>query len=403
MSSTGFKGSYGASSALNNAATATEDARLEAEEAALNATRLAKKNRLASAQKTKQRRLQSATPTEEIPNPVYCIREQDTFLYTIENPTHYPVYMKDSVMNNNLQFDYGSFIDLATEMKRKAAQGLTTGSVFSFTFTTSGNYVFQDAADSSSLMIISVKGSGENCADPDRFLQVMSGETLSQFGVAQRKDVIQQPNYPLIVSMTLLMLFGTGFTMWMVQYCMRKGWFIKEMRTDNYRETQLQINIHHENEKVFIDNNDFVQHKSALIDHQEDDLDGCNLDIQQDLVDAGKKYLHTYNKRKNKHKKAKIHKKKQIEDLMQEVESLVTVLNSDSTAAQMHWLDLELLQEGAQIDDKTIKKQIEKQMAALNKQEEAQNENYKLKKEELLKNASERERLLHEKARERML
>jgi hypothetical protein len=29
--------------------------------------------------------------------------------------------MKDSVMNNNLNFDYGAFIDLQTEMKRKLA------------------------------------------------------------------------------------------------------------------------------------------------------------------------------------------------------------------------------------------------------------------------------------------
>jgi len=50
--------------------------------------------------------------------------------------------MKDSVMNNNLNFDYGSFIDLATEMKRKQAQGLTTASMFSFTFTETGKYVF---------------------------------------------------------------------------------------------------------------------------------------------------------------------------------------------------------------------------------------------------------------------
>jgi hypothetical protein len=40
-----------------------------------------------------------------------------------------------------------------------------------------------------------------------------------------------------------------------------------------------------------------------MIDHEEEDLDNANLDIQQDLVDAGKKYLHKYNKRRNTHKK----------------------------------------------------------------------------------------------------
>jgi len=54
-----------------------------------------------------------------IPNPVYCIKEQDNFLFTITDPTHYPMYMKNSVMNTNMQFDYGAFFELEAEMKRK--------------------------------------------------------------------------------------------------------------------------------------------------------------------------------------------------------------------------------------------------------------------------------------------
>jgi hypothetical protein len=57
--------------------------------------------------------------------------------------------MKDSVMNSNLAFDYGAFIELESEMNRKQAQGDITPSVFTFTFTESGNYVFQDASDPS--------------------------------------------------------------------------------------------------------------------------------------------------------------------------------------------------------------------------------------------------------------
>lgn len=69
----------------------------------------------------------------------------------------------------------------------------------------------------------------------------------------------------------------------------------------------------------------------------------------------------------------------------------------------MHWLDLDILEDGGQLDDKQIKFQIEKQMGAINRQEEQQNEMYKAKKDELLKNASDREKVLHEKAREKML
>jgi len=226
-------------------------------------------------------------------------------MFNIENPQAYPKYQKNSVMNTNLKFDYGAFKDLQTEMERKQSQGDTSGSIFTFTFTVAGNYVFEMSNDPSQLLIVTVKGAGENCADPDRYLQVMSGETLARFGVSQRNDIILKPNYPLIISMAAIGIFGTGFTMLMVYYCMHKGWNIKDMKVNSYRDKQMSVNIHHENERVFINNNDFVKHKAENFDHEEEELDNCNLDIQQDLVDAGKKYLHKYNKRKSKHKKQK--------------------------------------------------------------------------------------------------
>lgn len=147
MSSTGFQGSYSAPPALAQAALATAEQEAFELEVQRNETRAAniarrKAKAQAEAKARASRKLQGITPTEEIPNPVYCIATGDSFLFTIEDPKHYPVYMKDSVMNSNLNFDYGSFIDLATEMKRKVAQGLTTGSVFTFTFQDAGNYVF---------------------------------------------------------------------------------------------------------------------------------------------------------------------------------------------------------------------------------------------------------------------
>lgn len=54
-----------------------------------------------------------------IPNPIYCIKQGDTFLFTISDPTHYPVYMVNSVMNTNKLFDFGAFLDLGTSMIAK--------------------------------------------------------------------------------------------------------------------------------------------------------------------------------------------------------------------------------------------------------------------------------------------
>jgi hypothetical protein len=45
-------------------------------------------------------------------------------------------------------------------MNTKQANGDLTPSLFSFTFESAGNYVFNDASSTSSLMIVSVKALG---------------------------------------------------------------------------------------------------------------------------------------------------------------------------------------------------------------------------------------------------
>ena len=92
------------------------------------------------------RRLQVST-NAKIFNPVYCIKEQDSFMFAIENSSHFPVYMKNSVMNNNDVFDYGAFQVLEEEMLRQKANKDETPSIFSFTFKQEGSYVFKDAAN----------------------------------------------------------------------------------------------------------------------------------------------------------------------------------------------------------------------------------------------------------------
>jgi hypothetical protein len=65
-------------------------------------------------------------------------------MFQIDDPKHYPVYMRQSVMNTNLDFDFGAFLNLAVEMERKAAESDETPSLFSFTFVEGGTYVFHD-------------------------------------------------------------------------------------------------------------------------------------------------------------------------------------------------------------------------------------------------------------------
>ena len=52
-----------------------------------------------------------------MPNAVLCLNQGDSLLWEIESTAHYPVYVKDSLLNTDFEFDYGPFLELETEMK----------------------------------------------------------------------------------------------------------------------------------------------------------------------------------------------------------------------------------------------------------------------------------------------
>lgn len=272
----------------------------------------------------RKRKLQATLgPNNKIFNPVYCIKEQDSFMFSIEDPNHFPVYMKNSVMNTNSIFDFGAFQVLEQEMLRQKAVGDLTPSIFSFTFTKEGNYVFNDAANDQKILVVRVVGPGAECADSDRYVQTITENSLAEAGVSQSGKLILQPNYPLIIAMGCLLILATLLIMASIGFCLHKGWNVSELTNTTYRDKQLPLNIHHESEELFYAKNDFLNYKSELIDSEEDDLDHFNLDIQFDLIDAGEKYLKMYGKRKQKHKTAKVHKREHISKLLKEIEDMI--------------------------------------------------------------------------------
>ena len=85
----------------------------------------------------------------------------------------YPVYIKDSLVNSNDDFDYSAFRDL----KELATSSSLSVSSFAFTFTTAGNYVFQLSDNEDMVTIISVVDSELTCAT-DGVFDIMSSGTL---------------------------------------------------------------------------------------------------------------------------------------------------------------------------------------------------------------------------------
>lgn len=317
-------------------------------------------------------------------------------MFSIPQPSHFPVYMKNSVMNTNDIFDYGAFQVLEEEMLRSEDDD---PSIFSFTFTKQGTYVFNDAANDQKIMVIQVMGPGEECTDSDRFVQTITEQTMGETGVHQSGSLILQPNYTLIIAMGCLLVLATCLIMFSIGFCLHKGWNVKELTQGTYRDYQLPLNIHHESEELFYAKNDFINFKSELIDSEEDDLDNFNLDIQFDLIDAGEKYLKMYNRRKNQHKKQKVVKREDVKALLKEIEDLIQQIGNSAMASNMHWLDLEAQGE---IDDGKLREQIENELNMLGAREKEEDDAYQKKKADLLKDASNRDKDLFKNALNRV-
>lgn len=139
---------------------------------------------------------------------------------------------------------------------------------------------------------------------------------MAEQGVKIKSSIIQKPNYLLYGFLIAILVVCTAIALVMIGYCLRKNWTIEELHQQTYRELQYKLSINHENSDVFDAQNDFVNHKSELIADEEDDLDNFNLDIQQDLVDSGKRYLKLYAKKKNKIKKFKVSRRDRLNELI---------------------------------------------------------------------------------------
>lgn len=69
------------------------------------------------------------------------------------SPEKYPIYVKDSLLNTNDDFDFGEFTDLPENLAK-----FPKTTAFVFTFVEPGVYVFSDSRNSIKQMIIAIMG-----------------------------------------------------------------------------------------------------------------------------------------------------------------------------------------------------------------------------------------------------
>jgi hypothetical protein len=145
----------------------------------------------------RRRLLVNAVPA--ITQPLICIQENTAFLFdlavdpTVSNKTSYPVYVRDSLLNTNLNFAYGPFLNLATLDKEKKLPSL-----FGFTFKEAGKYVFANSNDKNLQTVVAVMPAGGKCPTGGPIVP-LTESALLKTGVKIKTDgIVRKPNWTLI-------------------------------------------------------------------------------------------------------------------------------------------------------------------------------------------------------------
>ena len=94
-----------------------------------------------------------------IKNPVICMPVGSSLLFENLSPEHYPVYLTESLVNTNPNFDYSQFIQLGQNLTNLTGSARAKNYSFIFTFEDSGIYVFGDSNNTQAAMtLIAVMG-----------------------------------------------------------------------------------------------------------------------------------------------------------------------------------------------------------------------------------------------------
>lgn len=194
---------------------------------------------LSSSSSSGRRRL--TTSSSSISNPMVCLNVGDGILFDLSTPLSYPIYLKDSMLNTNANFDYGAFRALATKIKANSS----SVTAFAFSFTEAGTYVFGNSLSSATRTVITVMQSGTSCPTEAAIVPLSEANLISVSAKRRTDDVILAPDWTLILGL-LGGLFGMVTTIILGLYMFRtKSWtnstFSKKLA--GYRSKSKQTDL----------------------------------------------------------------------------------------------------------------------------------------------------------------
>ncbi|EKX43723.1 hypothetical protein GUITHDRAFT_110176 [Guillardia theta CCMP2712] len=273
--------------------------------------------------------LRAQTPTSSfqgVASPVLCIKAGNGVVWSVSSnniSSHYPVYNVNSLLNTNPAFDYGPFLQLATQLQN----GLVIDSFF-YNFQDPGIYVFHDASDVSKRMVVGVVNPVLDC--PAAFgsgnvIQPLSASLIQSFP-SSAPSMMTSPNYNLIIA--LAVSFGSVllFSVVIVLLRNRVGWGITNSKGPAHRKLKLNLGSQRDNVKAV--------RSTAVLDelHKRDDgyidLEGFNVQMLFDkLQDQTLLVTEQLTQQKNDVREF-------YDKLSRETLSLKTVMNINSTSKE---------------------------------------------------------------------
>ncbi|KAI1230780.1 hypothetical protein IHE44_0008661 [Lamprotornis superbus] len=145
----------------------------------------------------KGHRAQRSSPKESqalplIPNPVVCLQAGDTILFQLSinsqarASSHFPVYQKQHLYNNNPGWDFGAF----RRLQHLVQETQLNISWFAHVFLEPGTFVFRDSSVQEHFLIVTVKEAN-----------------LARHGILKQRDLNLAPNWAAITAI----LFVLGF------------------------------------------------------------------------------------------------------------------------------------------------------------------------------------------------
>jgi hypothetical protein len=149
-----------------------------------------------------RRRLQADSTA--IQNAIMCIQPNDAASFEVSSE-HFPVYLKDSVLNSNPNFDFGEFESLKTKLVNS---GMDISSFF-FTFTAEGNYLFGDYSNQDTQQTLFHVSN--DCSD-SKNIYPLTLENLQELGITPEYNPVSELSDLLVLIPIFFILLSIGIT-----------------------------------------------------------------------------------------------------------------------------------------------------------------------------------------------